>query len=147
MKCTVIIWRSWVRTLVGSNLGYIVLLSKLYLIQKISIGSASVYLRTRAFKITSGLSDNVAVHFALKSLMAKWLVQASQWHEIYCHDYEFECRRVELGYVVLLYNSYLIIKFQCKKKHSHLRRSQMHLGPGKLVDPGRLRWSTRGSFN
>ena len=28
MKCTVMIWRSWVRTLVGSNLGCIVLLSQ-----------------------------------------------------------------------------------------------------------------------
>ena len=25
-----------------------------------------------------------------KSLMAQWLEQASQWHEMYCHDLEFE---------------------------------------------------------
>ena len=32
--------------------------------------------------------------------MAKWLEQASQWHEMYCHDLEFTSSnpgRVELG--------------------------------------------------
>ena len=36
----------------------------------------------------------------IKSLMAKWLEQASQWHEMYCHDLEVMSSnpgRVELG--------------------------------------------------
>ena len=34
MKCTVMIWGSWVRTLVGSKLGCVVLLSMSYFNQK-----------------------------------------------------------------------------------------------------------------
>ena len=36
----------------------------------------------------------------MKSLMAKWLEQVSQWHEMYCHDLEvmsLNPSRVELG--------------------------------------------------
>ena len=44
---------------------------------KILIASASVYLRARASEITSHLSDNVAVHFCLCILMAKWF---KRWH-------------------------------------------------------------------
>ena len=34
MKCTLLIWRSWLWTSVGSNLGCVVLMTKSYLIQK-----------------------------------------------------------------------------------------------------------------
>ena len=32
-----------------------------------------------------------------KSLMAEWLQQASQWHELYCHDLEVMSSKVKLG--------------------------------------------------
>ena len=32
-----------------------------------------------------------------KSLMAKWLEQASQWHEMYCHDLEVMSSRTDLA--------------------------------------------------
>ena len=69
---------------------------------KLSIASASVYLRACAFEITSDLSKIMWQHISLKkkSLMAEWLEQASQWHEMYCHDLEvmsLNPSRVELG--------------------------------------------------
>ena len=36
----------------------------------------------------------------MKSLMAEWLEQASQWHEVYCHDVQVMSSnpgRVEFG--------------------------------------------------
>ena len=48
-----------------------------------------------------------------KSLMAKWLEQESQWHEMYCHDLEVMSSnpsQVELG-VRSTSKSYLIQKF------------------------------------
>ena len=50
---------------------------------------------------------------AQKSLTARWLEQASQWHEMYCHDLEImssNSSRVELGVLgtsVLINKSYL----------------------------------------
>ena len=37
---------------------------------------------------TSHLSLQLEFWMSEKSLMAKWLEQASQWHEMYCHDLE-----------------------------------------------------------
>ena len=46
--------------------------------------------------------------------MAEWLEQASQRHEMYCHDLEVMSRnpiRVELGCVELLSKTYLNQKY------------------------------------
>ena len=45
------------------------------------------------FAVASNLNDK-------KSLIAKWLGQASQWHEMYCHDLKVMNSnpiRIELG--------------------------------------------------
>ena len=34
------------------------------------------------------LQTHTSLHTRIKSLMAKWVEQASQWHEMYCHDLE-----------------------------------------------------------
>ena len=74
---------SWVRTLVGSNLGCLVLLSKVVLEPKISIAREPVHLKSpQTSKI---MWQYISI---LKSLMAKWLQQVSQWHEMCCHDLE-----------------------------------------------------------
>ena len=50
-----------------------------------------------------------------KSLMAKWLEQASQWHEMYCYDLEVMSSnpgRVEVGvHSISVLKSYLIQKY------------------------------------
>ena len=58
---------------------------------------------------------NNAIYNAGKSLMAKWLEQASLWHEMYCHDLEvmsLKPGRVELGVrsTSVLTKSYLFQK-------------------------------------
>ena len=37
-------------------------------------------------KMTVCCQMSPAVHLPSCSLMARWLEQASQWHEMYCHD-------------------------------------------------------------
>ena len=34
------------------------------------------------------LLQNVSMLLGFKSLMAEWLEEASQWHDMYCHDLE-----------------------------------------------------------
>ena len=48
----------------------------------------------------SGNKNKMEYTIKKKSLMAMWLEQASQWHEMYCHDLKLMSLnpgRVELG--------------------------------------------------
>ena len=52
----------------------------------ISIARALVCLRAHAFAIISDIYKIMWQYISLKSLMAEWLEQVSQRHEMYCHD-------------------------------------------------------------
>ena len=91
------IWRSWVQTPLRSNL--VVLLSKSYLNQKYQLSVHQSICEPVHLK-SPQTSKVIWQYISLRSLIALWLQQASQWHEMYCHDLEvmsLNPDRVKLG--------------------------------------------------
>ena len=73
------IWRSWFRTPVGSNLGCIALLSQSYLNQKYKLPVHQSIWEPVHLK-------EFGQYIPLKSLMAEWFERVLQWHETYYHS-------------------------------------------------------------
>ena len=111
--CTVMIWRSWVRTPVGSNFGNVVLLSKSYLNPKVSKMWVTLHLMTVS-KQSSLLTDHFRsrkAHFHCNSPVLRDHVFFNQSIE----------QSLKTGLTILFHTDIIISTALCPENQMQLR--------------------------